>query len=72
MDLLSSTSSSINNMNGEDGDKMALKNVTEIKEWISLRLEELEEKNQLLKKENKKVNAELSKLKERYHLDDDI
>lgn len=53
-------------MNGDDGDKMALKNVTEIKEWISLRLEELEEKNQLLKKENKKVNEELSKLKERY------
>ncbi|KAH9416603.1 Pleckstrin y domaincontaining H member 2 [Dermatophagoides pteronyssinus] len=62
------------NKDGKDGnfddsdndEKLEIKNANEIKQWISLRLEQLEEKNQLLKEENKKVNEELLKLRERY------
>ncbi|KAF7493224.1 Uncharacterized protein SSS_09982 [Sarcoptes scabiei] len=51
----------------DDNDDDGFKNASQIKNWITSKLEQLEEKNHLLEEENKKVHNELNRLKQKYH-----
>ena len=49
-----------------DEEKKNNEDVSKMKEWVSLKLKELENQNYHLKEENRKFNEELSKLKQYY------
>ncbi len=48
----------------EEAEKRTMEDVSKMKEWVSLKLKELEDQNQHLKEENRKFNEELAKLKQ--------
>lgn len=50
----------------EEANNGGISDMSQIKEWVSLKLKELESQNQHLQEENRKFTEELFKLKERY------
>lgn len=52
--------------NEDDDEEKSVEEVSKMKEWVSLKLKELEVQNYQLKEENRKFNQELTKLKENY------
>ena len=59
-------SSRENPFNDTKHDDNDIQSMSQIKEWVSLKLKELESQNQQLQEENRRFTEELSKLKDRY------